>query len=179
MLPTPRGVPRKLCRPDGRYNLLRHENYTTNLLHLHRCYFYTLFLQTGGKRCLYKQKITTRKNGKETKKYYATVFNSATRKAIYGPYREKRSQALEDEAKIRQRMEEQKRSGAPDEPKNKTLTVSELYEVWLPYAKKTLADATYNVYTDYYLRYIAPVFGGSSDHVPNPGQVLPVCRSVG
>lgn len=104
-------------------------------------------------------KITTRKNGKETKKYYATVFNSATRKAIYGPYREKRSQALEDEAKIRQRMEEQKRSGAPDEPKNKTLTVSDLYEAWLPYAKKALADATYNVYTDYYLRYIAPVFG--------------------
>ena len=62
-----RGVPRKLCRPDGRYNLLRHENYTTNLLHLHRCYFYTLFYKQEGKRCLYKQKLRPEKAERKQK----------------------------------------------------------------------------------------------------------------
>lgn len=115
-------------------------------------------------------KITTRKNGKETKRYYATVYDSVAKKSLCGPLREKRSEALTDESKIRREMEMQRKDGVSGKAQSKTLTVAELYAAWQPHAQKTLAAPTYKVYTGYYSKYIEPVFGDrkiaslTSDH---------------
>ena len=115
-------------------------------------------------------KITIRKNGKETKKYYATVYDSVTKKPLYGSLREKRAEALADEARIRREMEAQRKAGTSGMLQNKTLTIAELYTAWQPHAQKTLAAPTYKVYTGYYSKYIEPVFGDrkitglTSDH---------------
>lgn len=104
-------------------------------------------------------KITTRKSGKETKRYYATVYDSVAKKSLCGPLREKRSEALTDESKIRREMEMQRKDGASSKAQSKTLTVAELYAAWQPHAQKTLAAPTYKVYAGYYSKYIEPVFG--------------------
>lgn len=101
----------------------------------------------------------TRKSGKETKRYYATVYDSVAKNPYAGPLREKRSEALTDESKIRREMEMQRKDGASSKAQSKTLTVAELYAAWQPHAQKTLAAPTYKVYAGYYSKYIEPVFG--------------------
>ena len=103
-------------------------------------------------------KITTRKSGKETKRYYATVYDSVAKKSLCGPLREKRSEALTDESKIRREMEMQRKDGASSKVQSKTLTIAELYAAWQPHAQKALAAPTYKVYVGYYNKYIGPVF---------------------
>ena len=115
-------------------------------------------------------KITTRKSGKETKRYYATVYNAVAKKSLCGPLREKRSEALTDESKIRREMEMQRNDSVSSKAQHKTLTVADLYAAWQPHAQKTLASPTYKVYAGYYSKYIEPVFGDrkiaslTSDH---------------
>ena len=115
-------------------------------------------------------KITTKRNGRETKRYYAAVYDSVTKKSLCGPLREKRSDALTDESKIRREMEMQRKDGASGKAQSKTLTIAELYAAWQPHAQKTLAAPTYKVYVGYYSKYIEPVFGDrkitslTSDH---------------
>ena len=115
-------------------------------------------------------KITTRKSGKETKRYYATDYDSVAKKSLCGPLREKRSEALTDESKIRREMETQRKDGASSKVQSKTLTIAELYAAWQPHAQKALAAPTYKVYVGYYNKYIGPVFGDrkiaslTSDH---------------
>ena len=115
-------------------------------------------------------KITTRKSGKETKRYYATVYDSVAKKSVCGPLREKRSESLTDESKIRREMEMQRKDGASSKVQSKTLTIAELYAAWQPHAQKALAAPTYKVYVGYYNKYIGPVFGDrkiaslTSDH---------------
>ena len=84
-------------------------------------------------------KITTRKSGKETKRYYATVYDSVAKKSLCGPLREKRSEALTDESKIRREMEMQRKDGASSKVQSKTLTIAELYAAWQSHAQKALA----------------------------------------
>ena len=81
-------------------------------------------------------KITTRKSGKETKRYYATVYDSVAKKSLCGPLREKRSEALTDESKIRREMETQRKDGASSKVQSKTLTIAELYAAWQPHARR-------------------------------------------
>ena len=115
-------------------------------------------------------KITTRKSGKETKRYYATVYDAVAKKSLCGPLREKRSEALTDESKIRREMEMQRNDSVSSKAQHKTLTVADLYAAWQPHAQKTLASPTYKVYAGYYSKYIEPVFGDrkiaslTSDH---------------
>ena len=79
-------------------------------------------------------KITTKRNGRETKRYYAAVYDSVTKKSLCGPLREKRSDALTDESKIRREMEMQRKDGASGKAQSKTLTIAELYAAWQPHA---------------------------------------------
>ena len=115
-------------------------------------------------------KIKTRKSGKETKRYYATVYDAVAKKSLCGPLREKRSEALTDESKIRREMEMQRNDSVSSKAQHKTLTVADLYAAWQPHAQKTLASPTYKVYAGYYSKYIEPVFGDrkiaslTSDH---------------
>lgn len=115
-------------------------------------------------------KITTRKSGKETKRYYATVYDAVAKKSLCGPLREKRSEALTDESKKRREMEMQRNDSVSSKAQHKTLTVADLYAAWQPHAQKTLASPTYKVYAGYYSKYIEPVFGDrkiaslTSDH---------------
>ena len=115
-------------------------------------------------------KITTRKSGKETKRYYATVYDAVAKKSLCGPLREKRSEALTDESKIRREMEMQRNDSVSSKAQHKTLPVADLYAAWQPHAQKTLASPTYKDYAGYYSKYIEPVFGDrkiaslTSDH---------------
>lgn len=64
-------------------------------------------------------KITTRKSGKETKRYYATVYDSVAKKSLCGPLREKRSEALTDESKFGAKWKRKERTGHPAKCKAK------------------------------------------------------------
>ncbi len=103
---------------------------------------------------------TQKKTGKVIKKYYANVYNPITKKTDVGPLQLKRSDAVKDEARI---LDEHKllklnADEANKARKRKGLTMSALYESWKPSAQERYANATYKVYTDYYDRYVSPVF---------------------
>lgn len=98
----------------------------------------------------------SKKTGKTTKKYYACVFDPITNSTIWGKGRNKRSEAVKDEADLLDDLEKgkQKTTGK--------MLFSELADLWFKSTEKTYAESTWKGYKGYYNCQLAPVFEDAS-----------------
>lgn len=90
----------------------------------------------------------TKKDGKVSKWYYASVWNPATKKPVLGKMREKRKEAVQDEARIITEVEKGKHNLM------KQKSFGTVADMWLKAAVGQLAVCTHKVYKADYNRYI-------------------------
>lgn len=98
------------------------------------------------------KKYTSKKTGKESKKYYACVFDVVSGTTIWGKGRTKRSEAIRDEVDIMEELEK----GSPKTKGN--MKFKDVAELWLNSMKNTYAESTWKGYKGYYKAQLSPVF---------------------
>lgn len=101
------------------------------------------------------KKYKSKKTGKTIKKYYAVVFDPKSDSAIWGKGREKRSDAVLDEAKL---LDEIARGIGKV---NHSGTFSEVSDLWFDSMENTYAEATYDCYQSYNRKHLIPMFGNT------------------
>lgn len=99
-----------------------------------------------------EKKYVSKKTGKEISKYYACVYNPMTGKHIWGKGREKRKNAVKDEADILEDIEK-----GTTEAKGK-MKFKDLAKLWFDSTETTYAESTWRGYKGYYNAKLAPVF---------------------
>ena len=98
------------------------------------------------------KEYTSKKTGKKSKKYYASVYSPITMQMVWGKGREKRADAVKDEADLLTDVEKGT-SKAKGNAKFK-----ELAELWFGSTERTYAESTFKGYRGYYKSKLSPVF---------------------
>lgn len=98
------------------------------------------------------KEYTSKKTGKTTKKYYACVFDPITNSTIWGKGRDKRADAVKDEASLLEDIEK----GTPKTTGN--MKFKEVADLWFKSMEKTYAETTFKGYKGYYNSKLLPVF---------------------
>ena len=103
-----------------------------------------------------KQERVSKKTGKTKKIYMASQWHPLLKKRVYGPSRQNKKDAKQDDAKltlqIKKEVKEEKVKKQSEE------FFGKVADTWLEANKKTYADQTYRTYRGYLDRYIFPVF---------------------
>ena len=100
-----------------------------------------------------KRKYKSRKNGKTTPRYLASVYNPETQQQEWGPSRRKRAEAVQDEADLLSAID----SGDPIRSSKKKF--KEVAKLWFESTEKTYAESTWKGYRGYYNSKLDDVFG--------------------
>lgn len=103
-----------------------------------------------------KRMYKSRKTGKSSPRYLASVYNPETQAQEWGTSRKKRADAVQDEASMLEAIDR----GEPIKASKKKF--DDLATLWFESTKKDYAERTYDVYKNYYDNYIKDVFGGRS-----------------
>lgn len=98
------------------------------------------------------KEYTSKKTGKTSKKYYACVFDPVSNSTTWGKGRDKRKDAVQDEADILVDLEK----GNPKTVGN--MKFKEVSSMWFKSMKNTYAESTYKGYQGYYNAQLAPIF---------------------
>lgn len=99
---------------------------------------------------------TSKKTGKTTIRYFASVWDAEEGKSIVGPKRGKKKEAQADEVDIRRQLE----AGKKPMKKTKGETIDCIAMKWLDASRPPVfADSTWRIYSEYYGRYIKNTFG--------------------
>ncbi|MDD3185529.1 MAG: tyrosine-type recombinase/integrase [Anaerostipes sp.] len=94
-----------------------------------------------------------KKNGKVTTRYYANVWNPATLKSVTGKMRDKKKDAVQDEAQIIKEISKGKRHN------QKKQTFDQVANLWLESTVNNYEPGTLQTYTYFYTRHIKEVLG--------------------
>jgi integrase len=98
------------------------------------------------------KEYTSKKTGKKSKKYYASVYSPMSMSMVWGKGREKRADAVRDEAELLADIEK----GTTKTKGN--MNFQELAKLWFASMKNTYAESTYNGYDGYYKSNLAKKF---------------------
>jgi integrase len=98
------------------------------------------------------KEYTSKKTGKTSKKYYASVYSPITMQMVWGKGKDKRADAVKDEADLLEDIEK-------GTPKAKgSMKFKEVAKLWFSSMEKTYAESTYKGYKGYYNSKLKPVF---------------------
>lgn len=107
-----------------------------------------------------KNKYTSKKTGKTKITYYANVWYAAEKRSITGPMRNTEKQARQDETDIQRTIEAGK---AKANSRKRKMEIEQIYKEWHEASRPPVyANSTWQIYAEYYERYINPVFGDRS-----------------
>ena len=107
-----------------------------------------------------KNKYTSKKTGKTKITYYANVWYAAEKRSITGPMRNTEKQARQDETEIQRTIEAGK---AKANSRKRKMEIEQIYKEWHEASRPPVyANSTWQIYAEYYERYINPVFGDRS-----------------
>lgn len=90
------------------------------------------------------KEYTSKKTGKTSKKYYASVYSPISMSMVWGKGRDKRSEAVKDEATLLEDV------GKGTVTTKGSMKFDELSKLWFSSMKKTYAESTYKGYEGYY-----------------------------
>lgn len=123
-----------------------------------------------------KQKRVSKKTGKTKKIYMASQWHPLLKKRVYGPSRQNKKDAKQDDAKltlqIKKEVKEEKVKKQSEE------FFGKVADTWLEANKKTYADQTYRTYRGYLDRYIFPVFEDVPISAIEPKHILNFKKSL-
>ena len=123
-----------------------------------------------------KQKRVSKKTGKTKKIYMASQWHPLLKKRVYGPSRQNKKDAKQDDAKltlqIKKEVKEEKVKKQSEE------FFGNVADTWLEANKKTYADQTYRTYRGYLDRYIFPVFEDVPISAIEPKHILNFKKSL-
>ena len=98
------------------------------------------------------KEYTSKKTGKTTKKYYASVYSPISMTMVWGRGRDKRADAVKDESDLLEDVEK----GTGNIKGNKKF--KDVAELWFGSRENTYAESTFKGYKGYYNSIISPVF---------------------
>lgn len=123
-----------------------------------------------------KQERVSKKTGKTKKIYMASQWHPLLKKRVYGPSRQNKKDAKQDDAKltlqIKKEVKEEKVKKQSEE------FFCKVADTWLEANKKTYADQTYRTYRGYLDRYIFPVFEDVPISAIEPKHILNFKKSL-
>jgi integrase len=98
------------------------------------------------------KEYTSKKTGKKSTKYYASVYSPISMQMIWGKGRDKRAEAVKDEAGLLEDVEK-------GTPKTKgSMKFKDVANLWFASMENTYAESTYKGYKGYYNSKLKPKF---------------------